>query len=218
MSAGASKEQRLAEAARHATVLDDKAEAGARAYAEALVNAAAKAGEVDAVLDELDEILADVLAAHPQFADLLRSPTLPSAEKDRMLVTLFDGRARPIVVNFLRVLNRHGRLELLPAIAREARTLWDRRLGRRSAMIRSAVPLDDQQLAALRERIGRIVGAEAVVRTEVDPSLIGGFVVQLGDDVYDASLRTRLERLRRRLVEEKLRQLRGTLSAAAVEG
>lgn len=188
------------------TVLDDTPEV-TRSYSEALVNATEKNGQVDEVLGELDAINVDVLRANPGFADLLASPLVSAADKDRVLVTTFEGRAHPTVLRFLRVLNRHGRLGSLEAIARAARALWDKRQNRRPVLVRTAVPLDEAQQEALRERLARMLSATPIVQLVVDPSLIGGLVIQLGDDVYDASIRNRLEQLRQRLIEGKTHEI-----------
>lgn len=189
-----------------ATVLDDTPGV-TRSYSEALVNAAEAQGQVDAVLAELDAIQAEVLQVHPEFAALLTSPLVSAADKDRLLVSTFEERTQPTVVNFLRVLNRHGRLGSLGAIARAARAIWDKRQNRRPVLVRTAVPLDDAQLEALRERLRQMLNATPLVELVVDPSLIGGMVVQLGDDVYDASIRNRLEQLRQRLIEGKTHEI-----------
>src|SRR4051794_29562325 len=89
------------------TVYDEEVAHVARAYAEALVNAASKTGEVDSVIGELEEIEDDVLKPHPRFAALLASPSVAVAEKDRIIGDAFEGRALPTVVRFLRVLNDH---------------------------------------------------------------------------------------------------------------
>lgn len=188
------------------TVLDDTPEV-TRSYSEALINAAEKEGQVDVVLDELDEISTEMLPAHPDFAALLTSPLVSPADKDRILVDIFSTRALPTVLRFLRVLNRHGRLGSLTAIAKAARAVWDKRENRRSVLVRSAVPLDDAEQAALRERLGRMLSATPVIRLVVDPSLIGGLVIQVGDDVFDASIRNRLEQLRQRLIEGKTHEI-----------
>lgn len=185
------------------TVFDFATAELARNYGDALLNVAGQAGDTDAVLDDLESIVRDVLVAHPQFAAILASPTTSAAEKDRILVEAFEGKAGPTVVRFLRVLNRHGRLAILPAVVRQARTTWDRRQGRKPVTVRSAVPLDEAQQAAVRDRLAAMIHASPVLTLEVDPTLIGGLVVQVGDDVYDASVRTRLRRLRDRLIEGK---------------
>ncbi|WP_406693743.1 ATP synthase F1 subunit delta [Singulisphaera sp. Ch08] len=188
------------------TVLEDVPQV-TRSYSEALVNATEKTGQVDEVLDELDAIFAEVLGADTEFAAVLASPLVSPADKDRILVSVFEGRVHPTVINFLRVLNRHGRLGSLAATARAARALWDKRQNRRPVLVRTAVPLDDAQQDALREHLGRMLNATPLVKLEVDPSLIGGMVIQLDDDVYDASIRNRLEQLRQRLIEGKTHEI-----------
>jgi F-type H+-transporting ATPase subunit delta len=190
------------------TVLDAD-EVGVRNYADALLGATGAAGETGAVLDELEELLDDVWTGQPQVAALLQSPALAVAEKDRILTQALEGRAHPTVLRFLRVLNRHNRMGWLPAAVRKARASHERQQNRRAATVTSAVPLDDAQLDALRDRLAPLLGATPVLRTRVDRALLGGLVVQAGDYVYDASVRTRtLEQLRRRLVEEKVHELR----------
>ncbi|MBV8605985.1 MAG: ATP synthase F1 subunit delta [Singulisphaera sp.] len=190
------------------TVFDDEAPEVTRSYAEALLGAAEKEGQVEAVLDELDELVRDVLRAHPRFAALLASPALAATGKDRIVVETLEGRALPVVVRFLRVLNRHGRLGSLAAIVRAARATWDRRQNRRPVTVRSAVPLDEGQRAALHDRLGRMLGATPVMNVVVAPELIGGLVIQVGDHVYDASVRNRLAQLRDRLIASRLQEIR----------
>lgn len=189
------------------TVLDDEAPELSRTYAEALLGASEATGGAEAVLGELDELIEDVWRGQPAFARILASASVPQADKDRMLVEVFEGRALPVVVNFLRVLNRHGRLGLLPSVVRQARAAWDRRMNRVPVRVRTAVPLDEGQQQALRETLGRLTGGTPVMSLEVDPALLGGLVVQVGDDLYDGSLRTRLRTMRRRLVEEKRHEI-----------
>jgi len=189
------------------TVFDEADSEAARSYAEALLNVAARDGQADAALDELEAIQAEVLGPHPRFLALLASPSVPAAEKDRLLEAMIGGRVQPTVVKFLRVLSRRGRLGLLGPITRRVRALWDHRQGRRPVTVRSAAPLDEAQQAALRDRLAGLVGGTPVLTLEVDPALIGGLVVQVGDDVYDASIRNRLRQLRRRIVETKSREI-----------
>lgn len=206
MSAGPGNPDAAAAAA-HATVLDDASPGLARVYAEALLNAAEKAGDVGEVLDELDAIQSEAFAKHPAFAEMVTTPAKTAAERDRVLASTFGGRAGETVVKFLRVLNRHGRLDQLGPVARAARAGWDRRRNLRPVSVRSAVPLTDAQLDALRERLAAQLKATPVLRPEVDPSLIGGLVVQVGDHVFDGSVRNRLEQLRTRLIEGKSHEI-----------
>jgi F-type H+-transporting ATPase subunit delta len=179
----------------------------ARRYALALINAAQQEGAVEPVLEEFSEIERDVLQAHPRFADILASSRVSSTEKDRILLDLFNNRASSIVLRFLRVLNRHERLGLLRAVISEARAIWDERNRRVPVRVHSAVPLDENQLNALRDRLARLTAATPILNVSTDPSLIGGLVVQIGDLRYDASVKSRLHQLRQRLIEGKTHEI-----------
>ncbi len=93
----------------------------ARRYADAVLAAALRAGDAEQVLAELEEIDRDVFRAFPPFAQILASARVSKADKDRMLVELFEKRASDFALKFLRVLNRHDRLGLYSDIVREAR-------------------------------------------------------------------------------------------------
>jgi F-type H+-transporting ATPase subunit delta len=185
----------------------DETLAVARRYALALVNASESQGSVEPILDEIAEIQDDVLRPYPRFAALLASARVARAEKDRILVDLFDKRASEFVVRFLRVLNRHSRLDLLGIILLEARTLWDRRNRRFPVQVRSAVPLDEAQLQLVRDQLARMTAGTPILQVATDPSLIGGLVVQVGDHIYDASVKNRLAQLRHRLIEGKTHEI-----------
>ncbi len=186
------------------TVLDVAPEL-TRNYAEALLNAAG--ADVNAVVEELEAIETEVFRPYPKFAAILASSSVSEVEKDRILVDTFAERTQPTVIRFLRVLNRHGRLGLIRSVVRQARLVLDKRQNRKRVTVRSAVPLDAGELDALKLRLASLVDATPVITLEVDPSLIGGLVVQVGDDVYDASVRTRLERIRGRLIERKTHEI-----------
>src|SRR5665213_3562831 len=107
------------------TVFADDQPEVSQSYAEALLGAAAREGQTEAVLAELEELVADVLQGHPQFAAILAAESVPATEKDRILTAAFEGRASSLVIRFLRVLNRHGRLGLIAPIVGAARAEWD---------------------------------------------------------------------------------------------
>jgi F-type H+-transporting ATPase subunit delta len=189
----------------HGTVLEEVAPELTRNYADALLNASGD--QVDAVVEELEAIRSDVLQAQPRFAAILASDSVSIDEKDRIVTEAFEGRALPTVVRFLRVLNRHGRLGLLSSVTQQARATLDRRQNRKPVTVRSATALDEGQQSALRDRLASMTHATPVITLVVDPSLIGGLVVQVGDEVYDASVRTRLEAIRGRLIERKTHEI-----------
>jgi F-type H+-transporting ATPase subunit delta len=170
-------------------------------------------------VDELEAFVAQVWGSNPEFAALLNSPSVDTQQRDAILARALEGHASDQLGHFLRVLNRHGRLGLVGPVSRRVRMEWDRRQGRKPVMVRTAVPLTAEQEGRLQERLGAMLqGATPVVHYEVDPSLIGGLVVQVGDQVFDASVRTRhLDGLRTRLIEESSHEVlarRDTFTAA----
>jgi F-type H+-transporting ATPase subunit delta len=188
-------------------VRDDTVIAVARRYAVAVIDAAQKEGRADEALEELGEIGSEVYGKFPRFAQVLASQQIPPREKDRMLTDVFGTRASDLVLRFLRVLNRHGRLDLLRPIVAEARAIWDRRNHRIPVSIRSAVPMGDDQLQTLRDRLKSLVAGTPILSVSTDPSLIGGLVIQVGDQMYDASVKNRLAQLRHRLIEGKTHEI-----------
>jgi F-type H+-transporting ATPase subunit delta len=189
-----------------ARVSDDTTELAHR-YADALISAAEKEGGVDPVLEELAELETNVLNAYPRFADLLASPRVSTAHKDQVLTEVLGKDASSLVLRFLRVLNRHERLGMLSVVAREARAIWDERNRRIPVQVRAAVPLDEQQLQTLTDRLAALTGATPILLVSTDPDLIGGLVVQVGDHRYDASVKSRLAQLRQRLIEGKMHEI-----------
>ena len=204
-----------AESALEGTVLDHRSASVARAYADAMVNVLAQEQGVDAGLDELEDLVRAATAS-PEFRSLIGSPSVSRAERDRVLVKLFESRVRPTVMNFLRVLNRSGRLDQLPAVVRQARKIWNARQNRQVVRVRSAVPLDADQQQRLRDGLRSSLQTEPLLQLDVDPTVLGGLVIQVGDVVYDSSVRSRLQRLRRQLVTDKIQQIRGQLVTQAV--
>ncbi len=186
-----------------AAVIDDVNAEAIRSYAEALVNAAASLGDPEAAVGELEEIAALAFRGQPEYLEIFQSPTIPGHVKERVLAETFDGKVSPLSFNFLRVLNRHGRIELLSAILRAAKTLLDRKANRMAMVVRSAGPLEDSEKEAIEKRLEQTTGMKPVVSWEVDPDLLAGFVAQIGDDVYDASAKHQLDQIRNSLIEGK---------------
>jgi F-type H+-transporting ATPase subunit delta len=178
-----------------------------RHYADALVSAAAAENQAEQAIEDLEAIDGEVLSAYPRFQQVLSSSQVRAAEKDRLVVEVFGERVSSVVLRFLRVLNRRGRLGLLSSLAREARQLWDRRHNRVPVFVRTAVPLDDSQKEALRQQVATMTPATPIMQITTDPELIGGLIVQIGDQVCDASVRNRLEQLRQRLIEGKTHEI-----------
>ena len=194
------------------TVFEEGAEEIAHSYATALLNVAESSNEVELLLDELDEFVTDIFQNQPVFAGLLSEGISDAQRRDQLLVTTFEGRAHPTLLKFLRVLNRRDRLGLVPLVARTARAIWHRQNNRIPVTIRSAVALEADQRALLQERLVSLAGgATPMITEEVQPELIGGLVVQIGDQLYDASIRNQLRRMHEILLRSRAGELRSRL-------
>jgi F-type H+-transporting ATPase subunit delta len=180
--------------------VDEGTQRLSRIYAEALERAAGDPGKADGMLGDLEALLGQLLGPHPEFRELLTSGAVPRTAKGQLIERAFRGKTDDLFVNFLQVLNRNNRLGLLPAIYRSYRDLADRRHNRVRVKVRSAVPLTDPEQDRLRRQLHAQLHQDPVLEPAVDPDLLGGLVVQVGDQVYDSSVRTRLETVRNQLL------------------
>lgn len=183
---------------RHETVFDTGAEHLGRVYAEALLAAAETSGASDQAVDQLNDLVDNVLDDHPQLAAVFASPRVDADEKQRVLDRLFASQVHPTLLHFLKVVARRGRLGYLRQIARSAYDIRDQRMGRLVAEVRSAIPLSDELRESVRARLGEAMHREIVLREKVDPQIIGGLVIRIGDTVFDSSVANRLSGMAKR--------------------
>lgn len=185
---------------------DPSAQAIARTYADAFLNAAAGTG-VDDALEEFASFVADVLDANPKFEAILLSGIVSRDEKIKLIDRAIAPHGSELFVNFLRVLAKHDRLELLPTILGESQVRQEVRTGRQRVQVTSAQPLSEETRDGVRKRLAESLPFEPILEERTDPAVLGGLVIQVGDTVYDSSLRTRLKQLRRRLRERSLNEI-----------
>ena len=189
--------------AKHDTVLDVgsiKARL-AKVYAEALLAAAQKQNSVVALGDELTNIVSGVLDSAPEIEAFLSSPIIGKKTKGAALNVALPGHASDTMRGLFTVLTRNGRLNLLRGIAVAYHQMLDERAGLIPVKVTSAIALSDSQKASLTDMLTSILKQQPILAVRVDPDLLGGMVVQVGDRVFDTSVRTRLQSLRTRLLE-----------------
>jgi len=186
---------------KHETVMDVTAERLARVYAEAFWNAASKQADPAAALDELRAVVSDVLDKYPAFDAVLASALVDASEKVRLIDRVFGKQLSATSLNFLKVLSAHHRLELLRLVVKETQVLLRDHFGQVEVDVRVASEMDATLGAEVLERIRKHASREPILRITVDPELVGGIVIKVGDRVYDGSLRTRFEMARRSIIE-----------------
>jgi F-type H+-transporting ATPase subunit delta len=169
-----------------------------RVYATALFEAARDQDRLAPVRDELAQIV-EAEAEVPELRELLRNPQLDPRARAGALEDLVSG-GEELLRNFLLVLADKGRTASLEEIAREFERLNAEHEGIVHAELTTAVELSDEEAQTLLQRIEQASGRKVEATRSVDPDLIGGIVLQVGSHRLDASVRGRLERLRRELV------------------
>lgn len=190
----------------HSKAVNVAAQRVAAVYAKALVAAAEKAGTTDAVVDELDSVCA-ALAQFPEFEAVLGSALVAHEEKVQMLDRTFQARLSPLVLDFLKVLSEHGRLDITRAIGREVQKLYDELRGRVRVELRTATPLEGALSRNIETSLRRILDGEPHVEPAVDPALIGGIVLRVGDTVYDGSVARQLRQLREQMINRSIHEI-----------
>ena len=169
-----------------------------RVYATALFEAAREQGRLEPVRAELAQIV-EAEAEVPELRELLRNPQLDPRARASALEDLLSG-GEELLRNFLLVLADKGRTGSLEEIAREFERLNAEHEGIVHAELTTAVELSDEEAQTLLQQIEQASGRKVEATRSVDPNLIGGIVLQVGSHRLDASVRGRLERLRRELV------------------
>ena len=184
--------------------IDIAADRVAKIYAQALVDAADAEGCRSEVISELGMLAREVLPKVPEAVIVFSSPKIAAEEKDRIIDKLAGGRLKPTTTNALHVLARHGRLGMLGSVVEAAERLADERDGKQQATFTTAVPLDAAEQARIVGDTEKALSASLVPSFVVDPAIIGGLVVRVGDTIYDQSVATGLARIGGRLQQRNI--------------
>lgn len=177
-------------------------DSGARRYAEAAFQVAMRDDTLETWRSELDA--AATIVSDERAVKVLANPAIPAERRAEVIRQLLKGRISEPVQNLIQLLLRRGRIEQLPRVAAEFRRLDDDRQGITHATATSAAPLTPDDLRALTARLEESTGGRIALDVQVDPSVLGGLVVRVGDRLIDGSVRGRLERLRNKLVSGAL--------------
>ncbi len=168
-----------------------------RRYALAVMDIARADGSFDSWARAVDGLHS--LTQRPDFVEALQADGMTD-EKFAAIVRQVVPDIRPVELNLLRLLRSKSRLALGPSIASYFADLLDEERGIVRARLRTAVPLDDAQVASVRQRLTTQTGRTVELEAEVDPAIIGGAILQVGDQLIDGSTRRRLQRLRTELL------------------
>jgi F-type H+-transporting ATPase subunit delta len=174
-----------------------RTESIARNYAEALFDLAGQTGQADRYADLIDAVAAAVETI-PKVKAVLMSPRVPKAAKSRFLGEALKQAPREFVL-WLQAVVKRGRQSILREIALEYQALLDLKLNRVRASVTLARKPDDKLKAMVEERLGRQLNKQVIAAYLVDPEILGGTIIRVGDRVLDGSVRRRVTKLRRQL-------------------
>lgn len=167
----------------------------AERYATALFELAEADKKLDAVAEELNS-LSDLIASSPDLVRLIRSPVISRHAQARAMAAILEqAGARKLVQQFIGLLAEKRRLFVLPAIISAFRAMLARQRGEITAEVTSAKPLSKTQSAALADALKKAVGKTVALTARVDPDILGGLIVQVGSQMIDNSLSSKLRRL-----------------------
>jgi F-type H+-transporting ATPase subunit delta len=169
----------------------------ARVYARSLFEVAREQGKLDELREQLGQF-ADAVKDNRDLELFFFSPYFSTKEKQESLEKLLDG-ANERLVNFLELLIENHRMPVIFRIRSEYDRLWEQENRLLAVVLTSAVELDEQTIEDLGARIGERTGRTVTLTKRVDPDILGGIVVQVGNSILDASIRNRLEQMRKQV-------------------
>jgi len=155
-------------------------------------------GELEAVEGQL-YAFAKLLERETRVREALHDPALPAENKRGLIRDAIGERANPIALNLLGLLVEQGRARDIPRIVGQLALVAAERRAHALAEVRSAVPLDEEQRRRLAEALSKATGRQVEVKVVVDPSVVGGLVARVGDEIFDGSVRSRLDEAKQHL-------------------
>jgi len=171
----------------------------ARVYGRSLFEVAREHGRLDELREQIGQF-ADALSENRQLAVFFFSPYFSTAEKQDMLGRCLE-EADEILLNFLRLLIENHRMPVIFRIRQQYERLWEEENRTLPVEVTSAIALDEATTESLGRAIGEHAGRRVTLAARVDPDILGGIVVRVGNSILDASIRNRLEQLRRQVAQ-----------------
>lgn len=169
-------------------------------YVQALFEIAKAQNAFPQTTQDLEKVV-ELLRENEELRKVLLHPAIPRERKAQLVDSLLAPHLSPLVRNFLRLIIDKRREKILEFIMYEYKSIADLLGGAARATIQAAIPLSESQLSRIREVLERLSGKEVEIRTEINPKILGGVIIRIGNKIIDGSITSRLKNLRRRLVE-----------------
>lgn len=172
-------------------------------YAKAFFSLAKEKGLMDALQQDVTTV-ATVCASSADFNRLIDSPVISTSAKVKVIKTIFQDKVNPLTLNFLALITQNRREKHLPDIFRDLGDMYRQSLGISSAVLTTARKLDDSLVEQIRKELETLSGHKVELSQQIDPQLIGGFVLRVDDQQYDASVSTQLKKIKESLLHTEL--------------
>ncbi len=194
----------------HPTVFDADQQQLGDVYAKALLGFGKENGSIDQLVDQLGGVVGAINEL-PKFKAALESPRVSDEQKSVMIDKAFGGKVEKDLVNFLKVVASKGRLDCLNSILGSARNLHDEMAGRVQATVTTAQEIDDSVRNKVAEKLSAVLGKTVTITSSVDPGIIGGMVVRIGDTVFDGSVVNQLSQVKTRALKRTTDAIRASI-------
>lgn len=165
-------------------------------YAKATLNLAKETNLAQEVNDNM-LLIASTIKESSELQAFLNNPTLKSDAKMNVLTSLFGTKINTITNDVLKILVNNKRLDLLPFVAKQYNSIYSKMQGEEVAMVTSAIPLTDELKEKILVKVKELTNKQVTIENIVDESIIGGFILQVGDKQFDASISGKLNKLHR---------------------
>jgi F-type H+-transporting ATPase subunit delta len=195
---------------RHKTVFDTNQQQLANVYAKALLGAGEKSGKLGQLIEELDAVVG-AIDQLPKLKSTLESPRVDAGSKAALIDKCFGSRVSKDLAHFLKIVANKGRFDCLPAMLGSARRMYDEMSGRVEATVTTAESIDEQVRQQISDRLSGALGKAVNLTASVDPGIIGGMVVRVGDTVYDGSVVSQLAQVRSQTIKRATDVIRASI-------
>ena len=165
-------------------------------YAKALLNLATDTGSQSEVNDNM-KLIVDTIAESSDLDAMLKSPVIKAADKRKVLTALFGDKVNNVLKGLFNVLEENKRMVMLEPIAKQYAVIYDYHRSMQVAKVTTAVPLTDDLEKRILAKIVELTGNQASIENIVNPEILGGFILRVGDVQYDASISNQFNELRR---------------------
>ena len=163
-------------------------------YAKALIDLAAEQNVLEPVKNDI-ELFLDTCRVNPQLQAILKNPIISLDKKANILDGLFGDKLNTMILSFFKIVIRKGRAEVLYGTGKEFISQYNILKNIVKAMVTSASPLSSDNISQIEEVVKQATKGEVILTAKVDPELIGGFILKVGDKQFDTSLSSKLNKL-----------------------